>query len=130
MIIPFCIVFSFNYIIVIQQIKMDQVPKVKIYFLLFPKWLLFQPNFDAKWFEIRHCIIEIWWFYWWCHKRSVKNLIMLKKKRKYKRKKVYKISKYVLWSSGISLNSGKMSYVRLPTDCPRSHHICTLYFLH
>ncbi len=44
-----------------EHIERDQLSqKIKIYFLLFPKWLFFLLNFDAKFFEIGYCILETW----------------------------------------------------------------------
>ena len=61
------------YIYMSQHIKRDQLSqKIKTDFLLFPKWLFFQLNFGAKFFEIGHCVLEIWQFYWGCHDRLVK----------------------------------------------------------
>ena len=60
---------------VIQHIKRDQLsPKIKTYFLLFPKWLFFQPNFGAKIFEIGHCILDIWQFHLGYYNRLVKKV--------------------------------------------------------
>ena len=57
-----------------QHIERDQLSlKIKIDFLLFPKWLFFHLNFGAKIFEIGHCVLEIWQFYWGCHNRLVKS---------------------------------------------------------
>ena len=61
-------------IIMCQHIKRDQLSqKIKIDFLLFPKWLFFHLNFGAKIFEIGHCVLEIWQFHWGCHNRLVKS---------------------------------------------------------
>ena len=37
--------------------------RIKIDFMLFPKWLFFLLNFGAKVFEIGHCILEMWQFH-------------------------------------------------------------------
>ncbi len=44
----------------------------KMNFLLYPKWLFFQFNFDTKMVEIGHCFLKIRWFHWWHHNWSVK----------------------------------------------------------
>ena len=46
-----------------QHIERDQLfQMIKIDFLLYPKWLFFHLNFDAKICEIGHCVLEIFQF--------------------------------------------------------------------
>ncbi len=53
--------FEAWWIYVTKHIERGQLSqKIKIDFLLFPKWLFFQLNFGAKFFEIGYCVLEIW----------------------------------------------------------------------